>query len=105
MNEIICSFLVIFVRLLVFIWLVVLSCMFGVVIIVGNVVVFIVIYCMKVLYIIFNFFIVLLVVVDMVVGIFFNFVLFVKVVIFSYLNFDFLIRGFVFDKVEDFVWI
>lgn len=56
-------------------------------------------------YIFGNNFIVLLVVVDLMVGIFFNFILVVKVVIFSYLDFECFLKGFVFDKVEDFVWI
>lgn len=88
-----------------FIWLVVLSCMSGVVAVVGNAVVLIAIYRTKALHTISNFFIASLAAADMVVGILLNPLLSAKAVIFSYQNPDLPIRGSVFDKVEDFAWI
>ena len=88
-----------------FIWLAVLSCMSGVVAIVGNAVVLIAIYRTKSLHTISNFFIASLAAADMVVGILLNPLLSAKAVIFIYLNPDLSIRGSVFDKVEDFAWI
>lgn len=105
MNETTCSPPVISARSPAFIWLAVLSCMSGVVTIVGNAVVLIAIYRTKALHTISNFFIASLAAADMVVGIFLNPVLSAKAVIFSYLNPDLPIRGSVFDKVEDFAWI
>ena len=87
-----------------FISLAVLSCMSGVVAIVGNAVVLIAIYRTKALHTISNFFIASLAAADMVVGIFLNPLLSAKAVIFSYLNPDLPI-GSVFNKVEDFAWI
>lgn len=104
MNET-TSLPVISARSAAFIWLAVLSCMSGVVTIVGNAVVLIAIYRTKALHTISNFFIASLAAADMVVGIFLNTLLSAKVIIFSYLNPDLPIRGSVFDKVEDFAWI
>ena len=88
-----------------FIWLVALSCMSGVLAIVGNAVVLIAIYRTKALHTISNFFIASLAAADMLVGILLNPLLSAKAVIYSYLNPDLPIRGSVFDKVEDFAWI
>lgn len=88
-----------------FIWLAVLSCISGVLTIVGNAVVLIAIYRTKALHTISNFFIASLAAADIVVGILPNPLLSAKAVIFSYLHPDLPIKGSVFDKVEDFAWI
>ena len=88
-----------------FLWLAVLSCMSGVLAIIGNAVVLLAIYRTKALHTISNFFICSLAAADMVVGILLNPLLSAKAVIFSYLNPDLPIIGSAFDKVDDFSWI
>ncbi|KAL9963393.1 hypothetical protein ACROYT_G026903 [Oculina patagonica] len=85
--------------------LAVLSCISGVLAIVGNGVVLIAIYRTRALHTISNFFIASLAAADMVVGILLNPILAAKAVIFCYLNPDLLIKGSVFDKIEDFAWV
>lgn len=105
MNETASQAPVISARSPAFICLAVLSCISGVMAIVGNSVVLIAIYRTNTLHTISNFFIASLAAADMVVGILLNPILTAKAVIFCYLDSDLLIKGSVFDKVEDFAWI